>query len=119
MKKLGLSMLAFLGATLLLGALTAIPSIAIRAHAYTLADPLLDCPGIGAIASATSGNDGSSILVSQTFDTTTNTVHHLITLPANVQLIEECVYPNGGDLSTVVSEATTVPNWSAGLNCVG
>jgi hypothetical protein len=115
MQKVGISMVAFLGVTLFLGALAVIPSIAISAHAYTLSDPLIDCPGIGAIASATSGNDGSSIVVSSTI--VGNTVHHLISLPVNVQLIEECVYPNGGDLSTVVSEATTVPNWTAGLNC--
>jgi hypothetical protein len=93
------------------------PVIMAPVHANTLVPASVDCPGINAITSATSGNDGSSISVSQTF--VGNTVHHLISLPTNVELIEECVYPNGGDLSTVSSMSTSVTDWTAELNCKG
>ncbi len=97
-----------------------------------------DCPsGTAAATSAASGNPGTGFVVLSTGNGP-GAVQYSVTIPANSDLIEYCVYPNGGAIGTVTSPSagctilasgktatstlvsacsTPVANWSAGFNC--
>ncbi len=98
-----------------------------------------DCPsGVAAATSASAGNPGTGFVALST-GTGPGPVEYSVTIPANSDLIEYCVYPNGGSIGTVTQStgllckilasgkpadstlisacSTPVANWDAGFNC--